>query len=168
MDSQSGETKRKKRKKEKENEGSSSIILFLSFIPTCSVFAGNFRRSAQNVDKSHYPGPPHFSARFRFIRPRVKTLSFSTPFFFFHPPWHDFPTLRSKKKKNIYGALRSSFLNLNASSACRGVSIISRCSSDRKRKIAVGAVNTAVKFSVITKNCNRHDASAVQRNPLSE
>lgn len=98
MDSQSGETKRKKRKKEKENEGSSSIILFLSFIPTCSVFAGNFRRSAQNVDKSHYPGPPHFSARFRFIRPRVKTLSFSTPFFF-SPTVARFPHFTFKKKK---------------------------------------------------------------------
>lgn len=45
--------------KKKEEEGSSLIILFLSFsIPTSSVFDGNFRRSAQNVDESYYPGRP--------------------------------------------------------------------------------------------------------------
>lgn len=161
MDSQSGETKRKK----KENEGSSLIILFLSSVPTCSVFVDNFRRTAQNVDKSHYPGPPHFSARFRFIRPRVKL---SPSLFLSRLPDFStvarFPHFTSKKKKKYLrsGALFElikfeRLLRLSEAS-------ISRCSSDRKRKIADGAVNMPVKFSVITRNWPRNrDASAVQR-----
>lgn len=89
------------------------------------------------------------------------SFSLVSPIF---PPWHDFPTLRPKKKKKYLrsGALFElikfeRLLRLSEAS-------ISRCSSDRKRKIADGAVNMPVKFSVITRNWPRNrNASAVQR-----